>query len=106
MIYFRGQTITHGDQEAFSRRFGRFAEDAYTKGVPGHPDVQPLIKEKDQKIGVVFGAGWHAGSQRPMSAGTCTRGSMTTTTFAVSSTARPLRAKRRCETASRPFLLR
>ena len=28
MIYFRGQTITHGDQESFSRRFGRFAEAA------------------------------------------------------------------------------
>jgi taurine dioxygenase len=62
MIYFRGQAMTHGDQEAFSRRFGRFAEDAYTKGVPGHPDVQPLIKEKNQKIGVVFGAGWHTDS--------------------------------------------
>ena len=62
MIYFRGQTITHADQEAFSRRFGDFAEDAYTKGVPGHPAVQPLIKEKNQKIGVVFGAGWHTDS--------------------------------------------
>ena len=62
MIYFRDQTITHGDQEAFSLRFGEFAEDAYTKGVPFHPGVQPLIKEKDQKIGVVFGAGWHTDS--------------------------------------------
>ena len=62
MIYFRDQTITHADQESFSRRFGPFAEDAYTKGVPNHPDVQPLIKEKDQKIGVVFGAGWHTDS--------------------------------------------
>ena len=62
MIYFRDQTITHRDQEAFSLRFGDFAEDAYTKGVPGHPAVQPLIKEKDQKIGVVFGAGWHTDS--------------------------------------------
>jgi taurine dioxygenase len=62
MIFFRGQTITHGDQEAFSRRFGPFAEDAYTGGVPGHPAVQPVIKEKDQKIGMVFGAGWHTDS--------------------------------------------
>jgi alpha-ketoglutarate-dependent taurine dioxygenase len=62
MIYFREQTITHADQESFSLRFGHFAEDAYTKGVPGHPAVQPLIKEKDQKIGVVFGAGWHTDS--------------------------------------------
>src|SRR5581483_6407216 len=62
MIYFRDQDMTHGEQEQFSRRFGPFAEDAYTKGVPGHLNVQPLIKEKEQKIGVVFGAGWHTDS--------------------------------------------
>jgi alpha-ketoglutarate-dependent taurine dioxygenase len=62
MIYFRDQAITHADQESFSRRFGRFAEDAYTKGVPNHPNVQPLVKEKEQKIGLVFGAGWHTDS--------------------------------------------
>ena len=39
MIYFRDQNITHGEQEAFSARFGPFAEDAYTKGVEGHPNV-------------------------------------------------------------------
>src|SRR5436189_4354923 len=33
MIYFRGQTVSHADQEAFSLRFGPFAPDAYTKGV-------------------------------------------------------------------------
>lgn len=62
MIYFRDQMITHADQSAFSRRFGPFAEDAYTKGVPGFPEVQPLIKEADAKAGVVFGAGWHTDS--------------------------------------------
>lgn len=62
MVFLRGQKITHADQEAFSRRFGPFAEDAYTKGVPGHPDVQPLIKEADAKVGVIFGSGWHTDS--------------------------------------------
>jgi alpha-ketoglutarate-dependent taurine dioxygenase len=62
MIFFRDQEITHGDQEAFSRRFGPFAEDAYTQGVPGHANVQPLIKAADQKVGMVFGAGWHTDS--------------------------------------------
>jgi taurine dioxygenase len=62
MIYFRDQTITHADQEAFSRRFGPFAEDAYTQGVPGHPDVQPLVREADTRAGVIFGAGWHTDS--------------------------------------------
>lgn len=62
MIFFRGQQIRHADQEAFARRFGPFAEDAYTKGVPGHPDVQPLIREADARPGMVFGAGWHTDS--------------------------------------------
>jgi alpha-ketoglutarate-dependent taurine dioxygenase len=62
MICFRNQTISHADQEAFSLKFGAFAEDAYTKGVPGHPAVQPVIKEADQRTGMVFGAGWHTDS--------------------------------------------
>ena len=62
MIFFRDQAIGHGDQEAFALRFGPFAEDAYTQGVPGHPNVQPLIKEADVRTGMVFGAGWHTDS--------------------------------------------
>jgi alpha-ketoglutarate-dependent taurine dioxygenase len=62
MIYFRDQNITRADQEAFSLRFGQFAEDAYTKGVEGHPNVQPVIKEADVRTGMVFGSGWHTDS--------------------------------------------
>jgi len=62
MIYFRDQEITHAQQAAFSARFGPFAEDAYTKGVPGQPNVQPLIMEVDRTPGMVFGAGWHTDS--------------------------------------------
>ena len=63
MIYFRGQQhMTHGDQSAFSRRFGPFAADAYTQGVPGFPEVQPVIKEADEKTGFLFGSGWHTDS--------------------------------------------
>jgi hypothetical protein len=63
MIYFRGQQrMTHGDQSAFSRRFGAFAEDAHTKGVPGFPEVQPLIKEADERTGLLLGSGWHTDS--------------------------------------------
>ncbi|MEJ0007736.1 MAG: TauD/TfdA family dioxygenase [Steroidobacteraceae bacterium] len=47
MIYLRGQRLTHESHEAFSLRFGPFAEDAYTQGVPGHRNVHPLIKEAD-----------------------------------------------------------
>jgi taurine dioxygenase len=62
MIYFRDQNIGHADHEAFSLRFGPFAEDAYTKGIEGHSNVQPVIKEADAKTGMVFGSGWHTDS--------------------------------------------
>jgi len=62
MIFFRDQQMDHSHHSAFSLRFGPFAEDAYTRGVAGHPEVQPLIKEADAKAGMVFGAGWHTDS--------------------------------------------
>jgi alpha-ketoglutarate-dependent taurine dioxygenase len=62
MIYFRGVKMGHGDQAEFAGRFGPFAEDAYTQGVPGFPEVQPLIKEADERTGHVFGSGWHTDS--------------------------------------------
>ena len=42
--------------------FGAFAEDAYTDGVPGFREVQPLIKEADDRSAMVFGSGWHTDS--------------------------------------------
>lgn len=62
MIYFRDQPIGHAEHHAFSRRFGPFAEDAYTDGVPGFREVQPLIKEADDRSAMVFGSGWHTDS--------------------------------------------
>jgi alpha-ketoglutarate-dependent taurine dioxygenase len=62
MIYFRGQKLTHAEHESFSLRFGSFAEDAYTQGVPGHRNVHPLIKEADDPSKMVFGEGWHTDS--------------------------------------------
>jgi taurine dioxygenase len=62
MIYFRGQHIGHAEHHAFSRRFGPFAEDAYTDGMPGFREVQPLIKEADDHSAMVFGSGWHTDS--------------------------------------------
>lgn len=62
MIYLRGQHIGHAEHHAFSRRFGPFAEDAYTDGVPGFREVQPLIKEADDRSAHVFGSGWHTDS--------------------------------------------
>ena len=62
MIYFREQEISLADQEIFSRRFGPFADDAYTGGVKGHVNVQPLIKEAVTSTPMVFGSGWHTDS--------------------------------------------
>ena len=62
MIFFRDQRIGHAEHHAFSRRFGPFAEDAYTDGMPGFREVQPIIKEADDRSAHVFGSGWHTDS--------------------------------------------
>lgn len=62
MLFLRDQKLSHGDQEVFSRRFGLFAEDAYTRGVDGHPNVQPVVREADHSAGMIFGSGWHTDS--------------------------------------------
>lgn len=62
MIYLRGQDVSHAEHERFSLRFGPFAQDAYTKGVAGHPDVQPVIRDAHAQAGMVFGSGWHTDS--------------------------------------------
>ena len=59
MVYFRDQQLSPADQEAFSLRFGEFSEDAYTRGIPGHVNVQPVVKEADERAGMIFGSGWH-----------------------------------------------
>lgn len=62
MIYFRDQDISHADQEAFTLRFGAFGRDAYTTGVDGHPDVQPVLKEAESRAHMIFGGAWHTDS--------------------------------------------
>ena len=57
MIYFRDQDISLDALEAFSQRFGVFAEDAYTDGIPGHPNIQPLVREANAKGEHIFGSG-------------------------------------------------
>ena len=62
MIYLRGQDISHTDQENFTQYFGEFGKDAYTPGVDGHPEVQPVLKEADSKAHMIFGGAWHTDS--------------------------------------------
>ncbi|MDT8397449.1 MAG: TauD/TfdA family dioxygenase [Pseudomonadales bacterium] len=62
MLYFRNQHISLEDQENFTLRFGAFGTDAYTSGMPGHPDIQRILKEADTVVSRVFGDGWHTDS--------------------------------------------
>jgi taurine dioxygenase len=62
MLFFRDQHLHHADQERFTLRFGEFGTDAYTAGVEGHRNVQPVIKEADVRVIMVFGNGWHTDS--------------------------------------------
>lgn len=62
MIYVRDQNLTLEDQERLTLRFGSFGTDAYTKGMPGHPNVQHLLKEATTRVDRVFGEGWHTDS--------------------------------------------
>lgn len=62
MIYFRGQDITPDDQERLTLRFGPFGTDAYTGGMPGHPNVQRVVKEADTVVHRMFGETWHTDS--------------------------------------------
>jgi alpha-ketoglutarate-dependent taurine dioxygenase len=70
MIFFRDQAMSLSDQERFTLRFGEFGTDAYTTGLPGHPNVQRVVKEADQKTKLIFGGDWHTDSpflERPPS---------------------------------------
>jgi len=62
MIFFRDHDISHSDQEEFTLRFGPFGKDAYTPGVEGHPEVQPVLKEAESKAHMIFGGAWHTDS--------------------------------------------
>lgn len=62
MVFFKDQKISHADHAAFSLHFGDYAEDAYTKGIEGHPHVQPVIMEANDKSKYIFGSGWHMDS--------------------------------------------
>ena len=62
MIFFRDQELDHPGHEAFTAHLGEFGEDAYTNGLPGHEHIQPVIKEADTTVRMIFGTGWHTDS--------------------------------------------
>lgn len=62
LLVFRRQPLTHAAQEAFTERFGEHGTDAYTSGVEGHPNIQPVIREPGPELPLFFGANWHTDS--------------------------------------------
>jgi taurine dioxygenase len=73
MVFLRGQKLDHAAHHALSARIGPFGTDAFTGGVPGFPDVQPVIKEAEVSAHRVFGGAWHTDSaflERPPSVST------------------------------------
>ena len=62
LIFFRDQDITFTDHENLTLRLGEFGTDAYTTGVKGHENIQPVIMEADADTKMVFGSGWHTDS--------------------------------------------
>lgn len=62
LIIFRDQDISFDDHEKLTLKFGEFGTDAYTTGVKGHENIQPVIKEVGTTTKMVFGSGWHTDS--------------------------------------------
>ena len=59
VIFFRDQSITPEQQLAFARRFGTIETHAYAKGLDGHPEILPVVKETDDRA-ANFGGIWHS----------------------------------------------
>lgn len=60
VVFFRDQDWGVEDQERFTQNFGEFGFDPFVDGIEGHPNVLRLLKEANEKTGVVFGAVWHS----------------------------------------------
>ena len=62
MIFFRDQKLRLVDQENLTARFGEFGTDAYTPGIPDHPNIQRVLKQADERAPLIFGGSWHTDS--------------------------------------------
>jgi taurine dioxygenase len=58
VIFFRDQHLTPEQYKAFARRFGELEVHRYLKGLDGHPEVLPIVREPGDRE--VFAAGWHS----------------------------------------------
>ncbi|MGI9473525.1 MAG: TauD/TfdA dioxygenase family protein [Rubripirellula sp.] len=59
VIFFRGQSLTPGQQIAFARRFGALEEHDFVKGMQEYPEIIRVVREADETT-KNFGGSWHA----------------------------------------------
>ena len=58
VVFFRNQSLTPDQQKAFGLRFGTLNIHPFVKALDGHPEIIPIIKEREDKAN--FGGGWHS----------------------------------------------
>jgi taurine dioxygenase len=59
VLFFSSQQMTPAALKKFAQRFGPLYVHPYARGLPGHPEVVPVVREPDD-VGRVFGGTWHA----------------------------------------------
>jgi taurine dioxygenase len=58
VIFFREQTLTPERHKEITRRFGEIVIHGSYKGLDGHPEIMPVVKEKTDKDNI--GSTWHS----------------------------------------------
>jgi len=58
VIFFRDQRLDPAQLLAFGRLFGRVIEYPFVKGLPGYPEVIPVVKLEHERVN--FGGVWHS----------------------------------------------
>jgi taurine dioxygenase len=58
VIFFRDQDLTPDEHKDFGRYFGSLNIHPFVTALDGHPEIIPIVKEKDDKAN--FGGGWHS----------------------------------------------
>jgi taurine dioxygenase len=57
VLFFRNQNLTPAEQAGFAENFGKLDVYPFMQPVGAHPNVIPIIKEKDASMN--FGGAWH-----------------------------------------------
>ncbi len=60
VLFFRDQSLTPGQQIAFSRLFGPLQRVPYVHPMEGYPDIIAVLKEADERKISTFGNAWHS----------------------------------------------